>query len=103
VLRELLKNEAAAAVILYDDGDEPGSSSKGLNAIDRERPQTGRGVFWRFFDWIDKSSFEVAADAFTTFRVGSIYLKSLICQPFSTTGTCPLPSSIQHLHTLHIY
>ncbi|KAG5952568.1 hypothetical protein E4U58_000707 [Claviceps cyperi] len=68
VLRELLKNEAAAAVILYDDDDEPGSSAKGLNAIDRERPQSGRGVFWRFFDWIDKSSFEVAADAFTTFR-----------------------------------
>ncbi|KAG6032956.1 hypothetical protein E4U41_007046 [Claviceps citrina] len=68
VLRELIKNEAAAAVILYDDGDEPGSSAKGLNAIDRERPQSGRGVFWRFFDWIDNSSFEVAADAFTTFR-----------------------------------
>ncbi|KAF1855163.1 hypothetical protein Lal_00045074 [Lupinus albus] len=58
VLRELLKNEAAAAIILYDDGDEPGSSSKGLNAIDRDRPQSGRGVFWRFFDWVDKSSFE---------------------------------------------
>lgn len=71
VLRELLKNEAAAAIILYDDGDEPGSSAKGLNAIDRDRPQSGRGVFWRFFDWIDKSSFEVAADAFTTFRVCS--------------------------------
>ncbi|PHH61583.1 hypothetical protein CDD81_8164 [Ophiocordyceps australis] len=68
VLRDLLKNEAAAAIILHDDGDEPGSSAKGLNAIDRDRPQSGRGVFWRFFDWIDKSSFEVAADAFTTFR-----------------------------------
>ncbi|KAK8143197.1 hypothetical protein G3M48_007587 [Beauveria asiatica] len=68
VLRELLKNEAAAAVILYDDGDAPGSSAKGLNAIDRDRPQSGRGIFWRFFDWINKSSFEVAADAFTTFR-----------------------------------
>lgn len=73
VLRELLKNEAAAAIILYDDGDEPGSSSKGLNAIDRDRPQSGRGVFWRFFDWVDKSSFEVAADAFTTFRVSLSY------------------------------
>ena len=69
VLRELLKNEAAAAVILYDNGDEPGSSRKGLNAIDREKPQNGRGIFWRFFEWIDKSSFEVSADAFTTFRV----------------------------------
>ncbi|RYP14374.1 hypothetical protein DL765_006419 [Monosporascus sp. GIB2] len=68
VLREVLKNEAAAAIILYDDGEEPGSSQKGVTAIDRERPQSGNGVFWRFFDWIDKSSFEVAADAFTTFR-----------------------------------
>lgn len=69
VLREVMKNEVAAAIILYDDGDEPGSSSNGAGAIDRDRPQSGRGVFWRFFDWIDKSSFEVAADAFTTFRV----------------------------------
>jgi calcium binding protein 39 len=69
VLREVLKSEAAAAIILYDDGDEPGSSRRGVNAIDRERPQTGRGIFWQFFDWIDRSSFEVSADAFTTFRV----------------------------------
>lgn len=69
VLREVLKSEAAAAIILYDDGEEPGSSQKGVTAIDRDRPQSGNGVFWRFFDWVDKSSFEVAADAFTTFRV----------------------------------
>ncbi|KAK8006525.1 Mo25-like protein [Apiospora marii] len=68
VLREVLKSEAAAAIILYDDGEEPGSSLRGVTAIERERPQSGSGVFWRFFDWIDKSSFEVAADAFTTFR-----------------------------------
>ena len=70
VLRELLqKNEAAAAVILYDDGEQPGSSFQGVAGIDTNRQQSGAGVFWRFFDWIDKSSFEVAADAFTTFRV----------------------------------
>ncbi|KAH8892506.1 Mo25-like protein [Thozetella sp. PMI_491] len=68
VLREILKHEAAAAIILFDDGDEPGSSSRGVGGIDRDRPQSGRGIFWEFFDWIDKSSFEVAADAFTTFR-----------------------------------
>lgn len=77
VLREILKHEAAAAIILYDDGERPGSSAKGLMGIDQDRPQSGNGVFWRFFDWIDKSSFEVAADAFTTFRV-----RRLI--PFST-------------------
>jgi calcium binding protein 39 len=69
VLREVLKNEKAAAILLYEDGEEPGSSLKGVDAIDRDRPQSGKGVFWRFFDWIDKGSFEVAADAFTTFRV----------------------------------
>ncbi|KAK4215001.1 conidiophore development protein hymA [Rhypophila sp. PSN 637] len=68
VLREVLKSEAAAAVILYDDGDVPGSSAGGYSAIRRDRPQTGNGIFWAFFDWIDKGSFEVAADAFTTFR-----------------------------------
>ncbi|OHW91316.1 conidiophore development protein hyma [Colletotrichum incanum] len=68
VLREVLKSEAAAAIILYDDDEESGSSSKGINLIDRDRRQSGNGVFWRFFDWVDKSSFEVAADAFTTFR-----------------------------------
>lgn len=69
VLREVLKSEAAAAIILYDDNEESGSSNKGLNLIDKDRQQSGDGVFWRFFDWVDKSSFEVAADAFTTFRV----------------------------------
>ncbi|KAM0522720.1 hypothetical protein ACHAPS_005926 [Verticillium nonalfalfae] len=68
VLREVLKSESAAAAILYDDGDQPGSSSKGLSVIDRDRKQTGTGVFWKFFEWVDKSSFEVSADAFTTFR-----------------------------------
>lgn len=68
VLREVLKVEAAAAVILYDDAEKEGSSAYGLAGIERDKPQSGNGVFWRFFEWIDKSSFEVAADAFTTFR-----------------------------------
>lgn len=74
VLREVLKNQSAAAIILYDDGDEPGSSAQGIDYINVNRQQTGNGILWRFFDWIDKSSFEVAADAFTTFRVRSRHL-----------------------------
>ncbi|PHH71925.1 hypothetical protein CDD80_4893 [Ophiocordyceps camponoti-rufipedis] len=35
VLRELLKNEAAASIILYDDGEEPGSSARGIKSIDQ--------------------------------------------------------------------
>jgi calcium binding protein 39 len=74
----VLKNEAAAAIVLFDDGEELGSSTKGVTAIERDRLQSGNGVFWRFFDWIDKSSFEVAADAFTTFRVRLLSIKT--CQ-----------------------
>lgn len=68
VLREILKNDAATAIILYNEPSDTGSA-KGLKSIVPERPQTGKGVFWKFFEWIDHGSFEVGADAFTTFRV----------------------------------
>lgn len=70
VLREVLKSDVAAAIILYDDPSEANNTSKGLSGIQLEVQQSGKGVFWKFFDWIDKGSFEVGADAFTTFRVG---------------------------------
>lgn len=74
VLREVLKSDAAAAILLYDDPSEDGTSSpKGLTGINPELRQSGRGVFWKFFKWIDQGSFEVGADAFTTFRVCPIY------------------------------
>jgi len=69
VLREVLKSDAAAAIILYDDPVEGGSTSKGLSGIQPDVRQSGKGVFWKFFAWIDQGSFEVGADAFTTFRV----------------------------------
>lgn len=71
VLRELLKNYTATVLILYDD------LSEGLNGhggIQLGVKQSGKGVFWKFFNWIDKGSFEVGADAFTTFRVSQIFL-----------------------------
>lgn len=73
VLREVLKNDAAAAIILYDDSGNGGNGSKGLTGIQPEVQQSGNGVFWKFFEWIDKGSFEVGADAFTTFRVSPTY------------------------------
>ncbi len=78
VLREVLKSDAAAAIILYDDPNEGGFPSKGLSGVQPEMKQSGKGVFWKFFDWIDKGSFEVSADAFTTFRVSftSIWRRS---------------------------
>ncbi|PFH55022.1 hypothetical protein XA68_11019 [Ophiocordyceps unilateralis] len=102
VLRELLKNEDAASIILHDDGDEPGSSAKGLNSIDRERPQSGRGVFWRFFDWIDKSSFEVAADAFTTFRELLTRHKDLVPRYLSLLGEILLDRSNYSVMTAYV-
>jgi calcium binding protein 39 len=69
VLREVLKNDAAAAVILYDDPAIGGIRTIGLNGIRPDAQQSGNGVFWKFFNWIDKGSFEVGADAFNTFRV----------------------------------
>jgi calcium binding protein 39 len=74
VLREVLKSDAAAAIILYDDPNENTPSSKGLTGIQPDAKQSGKGVFWKFFNWIYQGSFEVGADAFTTFRVCSTAL-----------------------------
>jgi calcium binding protein 39 len=68
VLREALKYDAVAALILYDEPD-PEGKARNLGDVDTTKPSTGQGVFWKFFDWIVKSSFEVCTDAFNTFRV----------------------------------
>lgn len=69
ILREMIKHESAAAIILYENDDLPGSSLQGLGSVSTDIKQSGQGIFWRFFEWVDKASFEVGADAFTTFRV----------------------------------
>ena len=68
VLREALKHDAIAAIILYDQPSGNGRTAR-IEDIDFERQQSGEGMFWKFFDWIDKGAFEVSTDAFTTFRV----------------------------------
>lgn len=68
ILREALKVEVSAAVILHDESNEKTRVIR-LSEIQLRRKQSGEGVFWKFFQWINKSSFEVSADAFTTFRV----------------------------------
>ena len=68
VLREALKHDAVAMIILYDQSGADGKVSK-IEDIDPDTKQTGDGVFWRFFPWIDRGAFEVSTDAFTTFRV----------------------------------
>jgi len=68
ILKEALKHDAVAALILYHEPQEDGKMMD-LNNIDTSEPSSGKGVFWKFFDWIDKSLFEVSTDAFDTFRV----------------------------------
>jgi hypothetical protein len=70
VLREALKYDAVAALILYDEENKEGKA-RDLGSVDTAKECSGRGVFWSFFDWIVKSSFEVCTDAFNTFRVCS--------------------------------
>ena len=68
VLREIMKHESVAAIVMYDQslGDE---TAIAFDDIDTMAIQSGNGVFWKFFTWIDEGAFEVSADAFTTFRV----------------------------------
>ena len=68
VLREIMKHEAIAAIILYDESSETRPAAN-INQIDPDVKQSGEGVFWKFFPWIDQGAFEVSTDAFTTFRV----------------------------------
>lgn len=71
VLREALNYDAIAALILYDE-PTPDGRPRELASIDPAEPSSGKGVFWKFFDWIDKGAFEVSADAFNTFRVSDM-------------------------------
>lgn len=70
ILREALKFDVCAAIVLYDQSTE-GQQAIRLTQVNPDIPQKGNGIFWRFFHWIDKSSFEVSADSFTTFRVSN--------------------------------
>lgn len=71
VLREIVKNEDVAQIILCDESLENEAAIR-LNEIDENKPASGNGVFWKFFPCIDKAAFEVSADAFSTFRVSRL-------------------------------
>ncbi|MCJ1471043.1 hypothetical protein MMC07_009691 [Pseudocyphellaria aurata] len=82
VLREALKHEAIAAIILHDKPETKPAAN--LNEIDPDVKQGGEGVFWKFFPWIDEGAFEVSTDAFTTFRDILTKHKELVSQYLST-------------------
>ena len=73
VLREILKHEAVAAIILYDQS-QPNEEAIPFTDIDVQAPQSGNGVFWDFFKYIDEGAFEVSADAFNTFKVHRYFI-----------------------------
>ncbi|ODH28508.1 hypothetical protein ACO22_03937 [Paracoccidioides brasiliensis] len=79
ILREALKYEVIAAIILYDESARDGPAIH-INEVDPGTKQTGEGVFWNFFQWINRGSFEVGADAFTTFREILTKHKALVSQ-----------------------
>ena len=74
VLRDILKHESVAIIILHNQSGKDEHAAK-INEIDFGAIQTGEGIFWDFFPWIDTGAFEVSTDAFTTFRV---YLRQSI-------------------------
>lgn len=84
ILKEALKWDAVAAVILYDEPAVDGKRIDIYSDVDVTKPSSGRGVFWSFFSWIDKSSFEVSADAFDCFRLLLTKHKQLVSQYIST-------------------
>ncbi|KAL2001116.1 hypothetical protein VTN02DRAFT_2221 [Thermoascus thermophilus] len=77
ILREALKFDVIAAIILYDQSAE-GEPAIRLSELQPSIVQSGEGLFWNFFKWIDRGSFEVSADAFTTFREILTRHKSLV-------------------------
>ena len=83
ILRQALAYDTIAAVILYDES-KPGERAVQLKEVDVGQRQTGQGIFWNFFQWINKGSFEVSADAFTTFRDILTKHKQLVSQYLAT-------------------
>ncbi|KAF2720118.1 Mo25-like protein [Polychaeton citri CBS 116435] len=84
ILKEILRYDAVAAVILYDEPSSDGRTVDIFNDVDVTRRSSGNGVFWKFFTWIDKSSFEVSADAFDCFRLILTKHKALVSQYITT-------------------
>ena len=80
VLREILKNEHVTSLVLYDETTDEEQPAARVHDLDFERPQTGQGIFWRFFDWIDNAAFEASTDAFSTFRELLTKHKQLVSQ-----------------------
>ena len=100
ILREALKYDSVAALILYHEPKDEGRPF-GLQGVDPAIPASGRGVFWKFFEWVDKGAFEVSADAFSTFRVSYAIALHTTQKPgiFSKTADAKSSSTGTHDQT----
>ncbi|KAI9728873.1 MAG: hypothetical protein M1834_007131 [Cirrosporium novae-zelandiae] len=83
ILREALRSDHVAAIILYDESKE-GEKALRLENASANVKATGEGIFWQFFRWIDQGAFEVSADAFSTFREILTRHKNLVTTYLST-------------------
>ncbi|KAM3413848.1 hypothetical protein BST61_g10525 [Cercospora zeina] len=84
ILKEALKHDSVAAVILYNEPRTDGKTVDIYSDVDVSHPASGEGIFWNFFTWIDESSFEVSADAFDCFRLILTKHKGLVAQYINT-------------------
>lgn len=65
MLRECCRIESLTKILLYDDS------------------------FYRFFDYVELSTFDIASDAFSTFKVKTNYIHCMCCYMISgVTGVC---------------
>jgi calcium binding protein 39 len=83
VLREALKFESVAELILYD-GEEEDKRMLSLSSTVTNEPAKRKGVFWKLFDWIAESAFEISTDAFSTFRVCAMHTLLDVSLPLLT-------------------
>ena len=94
ILREALKFEVITAIILYDESGD-GEPAIKLNEVQLGAQQSGTGLFWNFFQWINRGSFEVSADAFTTFRVSASIQAAIGCGHASDAVSTGDPNQTQ--------
>ena len=96
VLQEAFKCDSLAALILYDEPTPDEVPRRGLMGVDPNKQATGHGVFWRFFKWIDRASFEASASAFESFRVLLTTHKGLVMHFLRTNA----PLFFHRYHTI---
>jgi calcium binding protein 39 len=94
ILQEAMKYDAVAALILYDEKDSL-DHPLDLSTVQTDKPSSGEGVFWNFFDWITKTRFEVCADAWVTFKEVLTKHKEMVATWLETNYDLFFPKYIQ--------